>query len=165
MAIGSGVATFKVDAGSKYVDTMGVDLSSVILSGDKVKVASEIVEVATVNSDSLILSTYHVAGSDGIAVEAYRMDTYVCIGYIANNDNDFVEVNGNSLESLVASGNTLQIISGSSSVSLLEVTSVSGSVAHLASIYNGVTVTGSVYLRKKFIVPAAASSTLMKHAI
>ena len=155
----------KIEAGSKKVDTLGVDLSSIIVVGEKLRIASEIIQVAKVGSSEIILLEYHKSGTNNQNVNVFEMDNRVGIGLIESNENKIVETNGRSFEGLVGSSDFIKIRDDLGQDLYFEVDSVSGNELILTTTYAGSMISSPIYIRKKVIVPADASAQLMKNAL
>ena len=109
VSVGNQPAQFMVENGSRFVNTMGDDLTSVLHPGEKIVIEDELVEVLVVSADKIELKEYHVQGTDGLAVAGYRMNNYIGSTTIAPGDNSFTEDSGQNMESIIRSGEVIEV--------------------------------------------------------
>ena len=166
VSVGNQPAQFMVENGSRFVNTMGDDLTSVLHPGEKIVIEDELVEVLVVSADKIELREYHVQGTDGLAVAGYRMNNYIGSTTIAPGDNSFTEDSGQNMESIIRSGEVIEVTNGGGDKQYLTVSSITGSSVSFSPSFVGSTITKTpIYTRKKVIVPANSSSAAMQASI
>lgn len=156
---------FTVDAGSRFIDTMGDDLSAVLHRGETIVIEGEYVMIESVEVGRIQLKEYHVRGTDGSAVLGYRMDNYIGSTTIVSGDTTLTEANGQDLTLAVQVGDVIEITNDVGGKEYLTIVSVIGSSISFSPCYAGDTVETPIYAKKKVIVSANASSSQMKAAI
>ena len=156
---------FFVEAGSRWVDTNGDDLSSTLHPKETIVIADERVEVAAVFADRIELKESHVRGTNGNYVSGYRKENYIGSAMLMSGSSALVETNGRNLEYLLRPGEIIQVYNDVGSKEYLTITSISGSTVAFTPSYEGITVSTPIHSKTKVVVPANASSAVMKTAI
>lgn len=134
VSIGSDLAWVQVEAGSKHVDTLGVDLSTIILEREKLMIGSELVQVEVINVDSVTLTNYHIHGTDGASVNLYRMDNYVGFGTLSKDEMKISGLNGVSLSTFVGNADLIKTTSKNGEDSFYEIDEISGSEISITNL-------------------------------
>ncbi|KAL7444023.1 hypothetical protein ACHAXM_009254 [Skeletonema potamos] len=158
---------FFVEAGSRWVDTLGDDLTSTLHPKETIVIANERVEVAAVHVDRIELKETHIRGTNGNYVSGYRKENYIGSAIITSGSNTLVETNGKNLETLLRPGDVIQVYNDVGNKEYLTVTSITGSTVAFTPSFDVETVSVStpIHSKTRVIVPANASSAVMKAAI
>jgi hypothetical protein len=96
ISVANQAAQLMVDSGSRWVDTMGDDLTSILHPGETIVIEEEYVEVRAVLANKIELTEYHIRGTNGAAVSGYRMNNYIGSATLSPGDSTLVEANGQS---------------------------------------------------------------------
>ena len=158
-------SSFFVEAGSRWVDTNGDDLISTLHSKESIIIADEHVEVAAVYADRIELKENHIRGTNGNYVPGYRQENYIGSTIIASGSNTLVETNGRNLESLLRLGDIIQVYNDVGSREYLTITSITGSTVAFTPSFEGVSVSTPIHTKTKVVVPANASSSVVKASV
>lgn len=159
------IAAFSLVAGSRLVATGGTNLTSTLLSGERIMLGDEVVEIDLVSSDGLTLVTPHKKGTGGVTIAGYRMDTFVGLGWVGFGDNEIVEINGLSMEPYLSGQDLIQIVDDLGQLTVLEVDSVAGSRIFLSSTYTASSTLSPIHMRKTVLVPSDCSARRMKQSL
>ncbi|KAL7541113.1 LOW QUALITY PROTEIN: hypothetical protein ACHAXR_012985 [Thalassiosira sp. AJA248-18] len=165
VSVGNQPAQFMVGPGSRWVNTMGDDLSSVLHPGETIVIGEEFVQVQAVSVNKIELEEYHIRGTDGVAVPGFRMDNYIGSATISLGDNTLAEANGKNLESVLRPGEVVEVTNDAGGKEYLTVISITGSSVIFSPNFTGSTTTTPIYARKKVIAPANSSSAAMQAAV
>jgi len=158
---------FFVEAGSRWVDTLGDDLTSTLHPQETIVIAGEHVDVAAVYVDRIELKENHVRGTNGNYVSGYRKENYIGSAIITSGSNTLVETNGKNLESLLRPGEIIQVYNDVGNKEYLTITSITGSTVAFTPSFDveAVSVSTPIHAKTRAIVPENASSAVMKAAI
>ncbi|KAL7473049.1 hypothetical protein ACHAXS_013421 [Conticribra weissflogii] len=163
---GNQPAIFNVEPGSRWMSTMGDDLTSDLHPGDIILIEEEFVEVQAVETDTIELVEYHSKGTKEGGAFGYRMDNYVGSATISPGDNSFVEANGRNVEKILKVGDMIQLRDSNERNQYVTVSSVDESNVIFSPPFNSEIVARTpVYAKKSVVVSAESSSTEMKTAL
>ena len=165
IAAGNSPANFMILPGSRWVDTMGIDLTTFLFQGETIFISGELVTVREVYSDGFEIGEYHVKGTSDSPVFGYRMDNFIGAATISSGDSTIIEVSGQNLEPIIAPGEVIEVFNDIGVKTHLTVVAVTGSSLNFAPPFTGTTVTTPIYSQKKVILPANSSSAQMKSAL
>ena len=124
VSVGNQPAQFKVEPGSRFVNTMGDDLTSVLHSDEKILIEEELVEIKAISVDEIELKKYHVEGTNSMAVEGYRLNNYIGSTILTPGDSSLIEANGQNLKSVLRTGDIIQVTNDVGGKEYLAITSV-----------------------------------------
>ncbi len=156
---------FSVEAGSRWIDTNGDDLSSTLHPKETILIADELVEVAAVYADRIELRECHIHGTNGNYVPGYRQENYIGSAMIVSGSSTLVESNGRNLEYLLGPGEIIQVYNDDGTKQYLTIASITGSTVAFTPTFEGTTLSTPIHVKQKVVVPADASSDVMKRAI
>ncbi|KAL7514942.1 hypothetical protein ACHAXN_013076 [Cyclotella atomus] len=165
IAVGNQPANFMIVPGSRWVDTMGIDLRSVLHAGETILIECELVVVGAVDDNGFEIKEYHIKGTGDQPVFGYRMNSYIGAATLSSGDATLIESSGQNLEAFVKPGDSIQVMDDTGAKIHLTVTAVSGTTVDFSPRYAGGTVTTPIHARRKVIVSSNASCAEMKTAL
>ena len=164
VSVGNQPAQFMAGPGSRWVDTAGDDLTSILHPGESIVIGDELTKVLTVSADKIELEEYHIRGTNGVAVPGYRMNNYIGSATISNGDNILSVDNAHDLQTLVRLGEVIEVTSDVGR-EYLTVTGVTTNSLTVSPSFTGSTTKTPIHVKKKVIVPANSSSAAMKASL
>lgn len=167
LTVRNNVVQVIVDAGSRKVNTMGTNLTGVLVVGEKIKILDEVVEISSVEEATITLTYYHVRGTGGAPQNVYVMDNRIGLGLLEVGTDRISVISEADLRGLVEIDDYIMFHDAKGKENIVQVRYIQSATKEifLHSNFYGDADVAALFARKRVLIKTDATSCDMKKAI